>query len=350
MSSCNMGFGFAILAGACLAGPLALADSEERTALVATRRIEPGPYRITLPEKLGQLEAGRDRVLAFDGSGRIKWVATEGETITSGEPVAILDSGLEQARVRQAKLRVKEARSELSRGQGLRESNALSAKGLENAETSLGIAEAELDATNEQLERTRLLAPFDGVVAETFAEPGEIAAPAVRVAQFMELELLRVELGIPDYQINEVVVGAEALLRLPALPDRSIQGEVSRIAPAALPGEHLFSIEVTIPNPDGELRPGMSARTRIVTRDLDRAIVVAADLAVKRGGRRVVFFGDGDRAHAVPVDDAILHGDRLVLSEDVPWRALVVRGHRDLQDGMALRVDNRILGGAEEAR
>ncbi len=329
-----------------IAGPVL---AEERAARVAVEAVETGPYQVTLPEKVGLLRAGKHRALAFEVSGRLVALAEEGADVSEGEKIAELDTTLETARLRQARLRLREAENEQSRQLGLRKSNAVSAKGLENAETSLGIAKAELDASREQLRRRRMLAPFDGVVAETFIELGEVVNPGSPALTFMKLDPLRIELGIPAYQVARITLSSSVLVSLPAHPDEVFEGSVVHVAAAAAEGRHLFKVEVEIPNPENLLRPGMSARARIVTHTLDRAVAVPASVAVERNGKRVVFFADGNRAVSVDVEHALLHGDQLVLIEESPYSKLVVRGHRDLQDGILLKIDNRILGRAEAA-
>jgi hypothetical protein len=89
----------------------------------------------------------------------------------------------------------------------------------------------------------------------------------------------------------------------------------------------------------------MSARARIVSESLPLALVVPLEAAVERGGKRVVFFVADGRAHAVPAADALLQGDHFVLRGATPYRSLVVRGQRDLHDGMTVRVDNAVLRG-----
>ena len=305
---------------------------------------------MTLPEKLGLIHAGKHRMLSFEVSGRIESIADSGAAILRGEPIANLDLRLEQARLKQAQLRLRDAVANLERNRGLKASHAGSAKALESAEIAVDIARAEIDATREQLQRRTLRAPFDGVVAERFLETGEVANPAIRVASFMELDRVRLVLGVPDFQVNSIEIGAEASVVLPAVPSRKFTGTVAEVAAAAAEGEHLFEIKIVLDNTDGLLRPGMSARTRIVTGSLDAVMVVPAELLVRRAGRQVIFFADGDRARSVDAESAILDGDQLLLSGKIPYRELLVRGHRDVVDGAPIERNNRILAGLEPPR
>ena len=324
-----------------------VAVAAERITVVATQTIDPAPYDLSLPEKVGLLEAGEHRDLAFEVSGRLASRAADGASVAAGEVVAELDTALERVRLRQAKLRLREARSELRRTEGLRASRVASEKVLESAQTDVDLRAAERDAANEQLARRILVAPFDGVVAETRFDPGEVVSPGRPVVLFMDLQELRLELGVPGYQIGRVHEGASVLVTLPARPGERFEGRVRRVAPAASEGRHLFEVEVRIANPEQRMRAGMSAHARIVTDSLASALALPLVATVERNGERVVFFVEAGRAKSVSVAGATTHGDRLVLLSPPPYRVLVVRGQRDLSDGMAVRVDNTVLAGAE---
>jgi RND family efflux transporter MFP subunit len=320
------------------------ANAQDLAALVATRRVAPAPFDVTLPDKVGLLEAGEHRELAFQVSGRLVTLAGEGAQVAAGEPVASLDAALEKARNRQTKLRLKEARRELDRVRGLRDAGAASLKLMESAETAVLLRLAERDAAREELARRTLVAPFAGVVAETRFDPDEVVRPGATVVFFMDLVELRLEVGVPSYEVSRVTAGAPVFVTLPAFPSERFAGVVHRVAPAAAEGRHLFEVEVRVPNPKGLLRPGMGARAHIITESLAAAVVVPLEATVERDGVRVAFFVEDHRARAVSVEDAILQGDRLVLRGAPSQIELVVRGQRDLLDGTPVRVDNAILG------
>lgn len=322
----------------------------ERAVLVATRRLEPGPYDVTLPVKLGLLEAGRHATLAFDVPGRVEWLAEEGSRVAAGDALARQEARLEAARVHQAELVLAEAHREEKRIQGLRASRAASAKAFEAAQTQRALRQSELAVAREQLRRRTLYAPFEGVVTQRLLDPGEMAGGGTPVVTLMNLDPLHLKVGVPGYQVAQLREGATVWVEVPSLPGTRRRGVVHHVARAAPAGRHLFRVEIHVPNPEGQLRAGMAARAHIVLRSLDATLVIPQALAVPRGGHRVVFFADGERARAVPLDHALLHADHFVLEASLPYRELVVRGQHDLRDGMKLRVDERVLQGLATPR
>jgi membrane fusion protein (multidrug efflux system) len=326
----------------------AAAPTEPGATWVATRRIAPGPYELTLPPKVGLLDAAERRSLSFQVQGRLEILAEEGTELAEGEAIARLDAELQQVQVRQAEIRLAEAVSEANRVRGLRRSDAASAKLLETAETAVALRRADLAAAREELARRTLHAPFAGVVAETLYELDEVVAPGSPVAVFLQRASLEIEVGVPGYQVARVAPGARVHVAVPALGDARFEGVVDRVAPATTEGGALFAVTILVPNAEGSMRPGMIARVRIVTDALPSAVVTPLSVAVERAGRRSVFFVVEGHARAVDASDAALDGDRLVLIGDVPSHELIVRGQRDLRDGTRVRVSDAVLAGSSE--
>lgn len=331
------------------AAPHVAAEPEAgRATRVAVVEIEPTETSITLPEKVGLLEAAASLVLSFEVAGRVERILGQGARVAEGGEIATLETDLEQAELRRAELLVRDAQRELRRVRGLKASNAASDSALDQARTQYGLRVAERDAARERLDRRILRARFDGVVAEVDIEPGEVASPGVPVAHLLNFDLMRLEVGVPGHQIGRVKPGARAWAVIPALGGRRFEGLVHEVAPSADSGGALFEVDILVPNHGGPLRPGMTARAIIETRHVSRALVVPLEASLERAGRRLVFFAVDGRARAVPVDDATLLGDRIVIEQDVPYRRLVVRGQHDLEDGSPIEIDNAIIADLPE--
>jgi RND family efflux transporter MFP subunit len=317
---------------------------------VAVRELEAVPHAIALPGKVGVLEAAASLELSFEVSGRVERIVGQGGVVEQGDEVAALDSELEDADLLRAELLLQDARSELKRLRDLQASRAASESALDSARTAAGLRRAERDAASERLARRRLVARFDGVLADVRLDPGEVAVPGKPIARLLNFDLMLLELGVPAHQVTRVATGASVKVEIPALANELFAGTVHHVAPSAADGGTLFEVEVLIPNSEQRLREGMGARAFVVTDEIPEALVLPLSASVQRNGQRVVFFVAEGRAHAVPVEDAVLDGDRLVLSTSIPHRTLVIRGQHDLDEGMRVRVDNSILTGQVDPR
>jgi multidrug efflux pump subunit AcrA (membrane-fusion protein) len=137
--------------------------------------------------------------------------------------------------------------------------NVLSAK--------LAQAEAQLELFDDQLARTQLVAPFDGIVVKGDLSQS-LGTPVKRGELLFELAPLegyRVILEVDDRDIADVVVGERGRLALSALPGEDMAFAVERITPVstAEDGRNYFRVEARLEQPSEALRPGMTGVAKI---------------------------------------------------------------------------------------
>ena len=320
--------------------------ADDAGLIVATVDVSPAPYTLTLPDKVGVLEAASSLELSFEVSGRVERILGQGARVAEGELVAELDTDLEKAEVRRTSLLLDDALSELRRVRGLKQSSAASQSTLDSAVTAVGLRRAERDAARERLSRRTLRARYPGVIADVDIEPGEVTVPGRPIARLLNFDTMKIEVGMPGRQVGRVAVESRVHLRVPALPGEVFEGRVHHVAPSAANGGALFEVEIHVPNLDGRLKAGMGARVSIVTRVVPDALAIPVQISVLREGERVVFFVDVDGlARSIDVSEAVLHGDVLVVEGQPEPVRLVVRGQHDLRDGVAVQVDGAVLEG-----
>ena len=146
-------------------------------------------------------------------------------------------------------------------------------------ELQVDIARANLDATKLNLEKAVIVAPFDGVVADiTITEGREmstatLATPAISLVDTSEIEMPGF---IDEIDIAMVQPGQEANILLDALPDEEVKGEVAFISPVGTirAGVVSYGTTITLENPAGELRDGMSATAEVIIERRDDVLMI----------------------------------------------------------------------------
>jgi RND family efflux transporter MFP subunit len=131
----------------------------------------------------------------------------------------------------------------------------------------LAQAQAELDLVEEQLSRTVLVAPFDGVVAEgdlsrSLGSPVERGEVLFQVAP---LDRYRIVLEVDETEIDEIDAGQKGWLKLTAQPGGDLALVVERVVPVAVSedGRNFFRVEAKLERPIDSLRPGMQGVGKI---------------------------------------------------------------------------------------
>ena len=129
-------------------------------------------------------------------------------------------------------------------------------------------ADAQLHLIEEQLRRTRLRAPFAGVVVSGDLSRS-LGVPVERGQTLFELAPLhgyRVALQVDEHDMADLEPGQAGILRLAGFPDRPLSLIIDRVVPVAVAdtGGNYFRVEAAVVDPPKELRPGMEGVAKVV--------------------------------------------------------------------------------------
>lgn len=283
----------------------------------------------------------------------------EGSIVAPGDPILTLDARLAALEVEAAEARVAEAdarqrdavrvRDELLRlKQGRHASKAdieSAIAGVEIADAALSGAQAELARARELAARHRLEAPFAGMVVAKLVEVGEWVQQDAAAVELVELDRIRVRATLPQRDYVRVAPGSKARLRFDALPQQVFDGEVVARVASGDERTRSFPVLIDLPNPDGLLAPGMSARVSVeLTDGTVEALMLPRDAVVaKSDGSRVAWRVDIDadgvpRVQPVRIETGRAVGDRLeVLSGALDaGDEVVLLGNEGLKPGQAV--------------
>ncbi|MFH1087330.1 MAG: efflux RND transporter periplasmic adaptor subunit [Chloroflexota bacterium] len=147
---------------------------------------------------------------------------------------------------------------------------------VEVAQRQVEQTEASLEVIRVQLDQLSVASPLSGVVADRFAEVGEVVQPGVPVLRIMRLDEVTLTTYVAESRIGLVKLGQEAIVTVDSYPGESFSGRVVFISPQALftpkniqlreeREKMVFPVKVRLANPQQKLKPGMPADARIVT-------------------------------------------------------------------------------------
>lgn len=249
--------------------------------------------------------------------------AVEGQEVTKGTPLLILDtvqyiSSLEEARYSLDEIKAREAaaKSQLDRDsreyeiqQSLYQQNHGSETDFINAkfafensqanfealQAQVKSARARLDKAEDNLTKTTIVAPMDGVIIYQNAEVGEIAQAQTSFTQgqtlmtIADLSVFEVEVDIDESQIAQVRLNQETEIRIDAFRDSLFTGKVVEIGnSASISGAGTedystnFRVKIRLDKTSSVIRPGMSASVEITTATEKNAILIPYASVVMR--------------------------------------------------------------------
>lgn len=208
-------------------------------------------------------QTGANLKVAVDDAGRMKELAARGSVTPKQKDDA--EARLVVAQAQEAS--AKEALSKLRRLARPEEINA--------ADARLAQAVAAADLLRKAIADCTVVSPVAGTVTRRPVEAGELVSPGTTVLTVSELDRVHVMLFVTEKELGRVRLGGEADVTIDAAPGRVFKGRVTFISPEAefTPKniqtkedrvKLVFGVKVEIPNPDGELKPGLPADAVIV--------------------------------------------------------------------------------------
>jgi len=253
---------------------------------------------------------------------------------------------------------------------GAQASAAVSSARVRSAEAAIASARARVKVTEEAIENTNIRAPFDGVVIKKRAEVGETVSPfgvagqASReggaIATIADLGELEVQTEVSENNVAKLVPDMPAEVKLQAYQDQVFKGRLRQIFPSADRAKSIVEVRVSILNPDGNVKPEMSASVTFQEKQahgdrpgsvpgsvpglspsaLQAPIVLVPKRAVaEQNGQSFVWVVTDGSATRRPVTLGAERIDQIeVRSGVVPGEALIVNPPAGLTDRMLVRV------------
>ena len=249
------------------------------------------------------------------------------------------------------------ARAELtakvfSRFRKLRAADAISQQELDVTEADWRTAQAQFDQAQQNLRDSRLVATKDGVVLARHVNSLVTVAPGQRVLRFADTSLMSVELGLPDRLVGRLTPGREIDIEVSGLENLPpLRGRVSEVGVAATGDGRLFRVVVKVPNPNGLLRSGMTARIRVEDTAIANANAACVPLSAlvtlpssdsanrKEQSQLGVFVIENGKARKRAVKTGDIFNSSIAISEGLrPGERVVTSGTSFLYDGAPVEV------------
>jgi Cu(I)/Ag(I) efflux system membrane fusion protein len=146
-----------------------------------------------------------------------------------------------------------------------------------------------------------LTSPIGGVLQELDVREGMTVAAGETLARVNGLSSVWLAVAVPESEAGSIVVGQTVEARLPAFPGTVLNGTVSAILPETNPDSRTIRVRVELPNPDGRLRPGMTAQVHL-NRSTEQSVLWVPSEALIRTGRRVLVMLAEDAGRYRPVE------------------------------------------------
>ena len=301
-----------------------------------------------------------DRIVQRKGAdGRMR-ILQVGDRVSQGETLAhVRESDYAdavnsaKAQVDQAQANYEKAKLDFERASNLYKSDSYTKVQYDGAKAALDAGAASVESAKSAWQQARtglsdtsLRSPLNGWVLSRSVEIGALVGSGTQAFVLADTHLVKAVFGVPDTRVGFAKLGAAQSVTTSSLPDQ-FRGRIPSISPSADPKSRVFAVEVTIPNRDDRLKPGMIATLTLGAQKLERPTTVVPLSAVVRSSEHADGFavfvvskqGERNVANERIVEIGETLGNSISILKGIsPGEAVVVTGGTLIKNGDEVKV------------
>ncbi|MFP5462673.1 MAG: efflux RND transporter periplasmic adaptor subunit [Gammaproteobacteria bacterium] len=292
-------------------------------------------------QAVGTLRANESVVVRPEIAGRIVSIGfSDGDRVARGALLVSLDASVLAAQAEQARAELGLAQTSFERTRDLAGRQFVSGSALDQAAATLKVQQARLALAEAQLAKTRIRAPFGGVLGLRNVSVGEVVKDGAELVTLEDVSRMKVDLRLPERFLGQLRPGQSIGIEADAFPGKTFLATLDALDAQVDANGRSVLARGLLANPDGALRSGMFAKARIVLREKPQATVVPEEAILPVGGESFIFRVEDGKALRVAVRTGLRRDGRVEILDGVlPGDTVVVAGQQRLsRDAMAVRV------------
>ena len=259
----------------------------------------------------------------------------EGSLLAKGDLIAQLDDAQLQAQKARAEALRDQRKLSYDRIKSLVDRKLAANQELDDVSAALKIAEADLAIIQAQLSKTKIVAPFTGLVGTRRVSPGTFLRSGDPITDLAQIDELRIIFYAPERYLPELRPGAQVTVSTTAYPGYELKGRINVVEPVVDPATRTVKITAKVGNSNLRFRPGMSADVWAVLSERKNALIIPDEAIFAEGDQNLVYVikPDSSVARAAVTLGTRLQGTVEVLKGLEPGMKVVRAGHQKLFEG-----------------
>lgn len=250
-------------------------DQDQKLVLVGSIELKEESFK-HLVSFQGSIETDKNILIYPEIPGLLKKIhVIEGQKVRKGTLLAeISDSGLKD-QLEQLQLQLKLAKTMFNRQKRLWEQKIGSEIQFLQAKTNFKSLEKSVSQMKDQVAKTRITAPFDGVIDHLVADQGSNLAPGMTpILRVINLDQMKVTAEIPEIHLPNIHTNTSALVYVPVLGTQ-FEETVNSVGNFINPNNRSFRVEISLNNKEGRLKPNMTAKVEVNDYSNPNAVLVS---------------------------------------------------------------------------
>lgn len=320
-------------------------NSEKKLLLGTDMLITPQEFKHYVSFQ-GTIDTDQNLVIYPELPGLLKAIyVTEGQRVDKGTLLVRLSDGGMQDQLEQLRLQLELAKTTYERQEKLWAQKIGSEIQYLQSKTAFKALQKSVSQMEDQVAKTRIRAPFDGIVDHIMADKGANLAPgATPILRFVNLDKMQVAGEIPEKHLPNIRKNSQAKINVPVLGKQWVS-KVSLVGNYINPNNRSFRVEIDLDNKEGNLKPNMTAQVLLNDYTNPEALLVPLKNILKnQDGRSYVFVlkpvaGEKDTYKSVKtfIETGAEANNKLEVIKGL------MAGDRILQEGVRLAKDQQLI-------
>ncbi|MGJ3235390.1 efflux RND transporter periplasmic adaptor subunit [Marivirga sp.] len=245
----------------------------------------------------GSLLANESVQLASEISGKIDNIYfEEGEYVKEGKLLVKTNVADLEANLQRLKFTAQLNAETEKRQKQLLEKEAISKEEYDIAFTNLKTTQAEMDALQAEIDKSRIRAPFSGYIGLRYVSEGSYITPTSQIASLYNVDPIKVEFSVPSRYSGLVKKGSKITFTSEA-ENKDREATVYAIEPQIDPVTRTLSARAQAPNPNNTLIPGQFIRINLSLENRENAILIPTTAIMPKADGHTVFIIKEGKAH-----------------------------------------------------
>jgi membrane fusion protein (multidrug efflux system) len=275
----------------------------------------------------GTFEPDKETKISSETQGKINQVMVEvGDMVRKGQTLIQLDNSLLKLQLQSVEVQIDGLETDVKRFSILAKADAVQGIQLEKAELGLRSARIQKATVQEQINKTIIKAPFDGIVTAKLSEEGAFAAPGIPLLQITAISKLRFTVNIPENDLISFKKNAIYTVTADAYPSLNLKGKLSLIGSKANMGSS-FPIQFDIQNTaDLKIKAGMFGKVHIGEATNENGFVIPSAALVGSSSEPKVYLVKNGKAYLSNVTISKRFQNKILIAKGLNEGDVVVIG------------------------
>ena len=240
-----------------------------------------------------------------------------------------------------ARSQVETARAGLTAAGALETAKSWEAE-ITSAKTARTQASVALKLAEKRLKDATIYAPISGIIAKRHLDLGGMAVPGAPLFEIVNIDTVIASVDVIETQLSQLTLNQEATIEIDGI-DTPLSGSITFISPTLQAARRTASVEVSIENPVGKLKPGMFAKVRVPIKVHPAALLIPRVSLIENVNTKTqhIFVVEANVSRRRLIEIGLLQGGVVeVVSGLMEGESVVTAGQHSLKDGEEVRVVN----------